>query len=123
MFESRNKSVIFVGDGSKNSHLLALTYYVDSISSELEKGIPGIKLIVVGSNWAKFFKQKGRSKNLEVWPLAKLFKLVAMIDASFAFVAPVTSSYNSYPYIVLAMERGLPFITFRIATMAHCEVR
>ena len=111
-----------MGDGSKHSHILALNYYVNSISLELEKGIPGIKLIVAGSNWAKFFQQMGRPRNLEVWPSARLFKLVRTMDASFAFVAPVTSSYNTYPYVILAMERGLPFITFRIASTVHCEV-
>ena len=76
----------------------------------------------MGSNWALFFQKNGRRESVEVLPPSNLMELVSIMDESFAFVAPILSSEDSYPFIVLAMERGLPFITFRVATSEHCEV-
>ena len=83
---------------------------------------------MIGRKWGKaatMIKESSSKVNVLFRANSRMQSLsyiIKLLDSAIAFVAPVLSSIDSYPYVVLAMERGIPYVTFKIAAEDLCEV-
>jgi hypothetical protein len=72
--------VVFVGDGSKKTQMLALKFYMDLIAFELNKGIPGIKLRGKSFQYQIFKNIYNILFRVQLWDRTGLYSSRKMVD-------------------------------------------
>ena len=112
-------NVVFIGDGKYELNYSGMKWFDEEVILELEKGIPGIKCLVIGPNWdPTIFKNQAKFQFLGE---LRLHESIEVLDRSLAFVMPVTKYYGLYAYSALAMERGLPIIATTAGAQSLCK--
>ena len=115
-------NLVFMGDGDHIADCAAMRWYTAMVAPELNKGIPGVKLIVIGPNWEDF-KIHHPSESVEYHGAAKsIEEQNSILDSARAYVSPIRASSGVNVNNVLAMGRALPVITTPAGATGMCNI-
>ena len=116
------ENLVFMGDGDHIADFAGMRWYVSMVAREIDKGIPGVKLIVLGPNWDTF-KDQYPSKSVEYYGAARsLEEQNSILDSARAYVCPIRASSGVNVNSVLAMGRSLPVITSPGGATGMCNI-
>lgn len=119
---SERKDLIFIGDGSSVSDVHAIRWYIHMVAPEVEKGVPGIKLNIVGDNWDHLAKAHS-SSTLVFHGRPKSTEAIAnLLGTLRAYISPFRTSTGVNVNNVVAMGMGLPVITTPAGATGMCKV-
>ena len=120
-FNHRN-NLVFVGNGENPTNVHAMKWYLESIAAELEKGIPGVKLIVIGQSWDSFVEgQPEALKHMLFKGSLSTQDMNDVIDDAKVFIAPIRASTGINTKNVLALNRGIPLVTTPSGAIGMCQ--
>jgi glycosyltransferase involved in cell wall biosynthesis len=116
------KNLVFVGNGENPTNIHAIKWYLESLAQEMSKGIPGVKLLIVGQSWDAFREAQPDSEKYIIFlgPLSTE-DMNLVIDKAKVFVAPIRASTGINTKNVLALGRGIPLVTTPAGSAGICS--
>ncbi len=119
-FNYRN-NLVFVGNGENPTNIHAMKWYIESLASELKKGIPGIKLTVIGRSWDAFAMSQPESTEYMLFTGSlSTNDMNDAIDRAKVFISPIRASTGINTKNVLALNRGIPLVTTPAGAVGMC---
>lgn len=119
-FASR-KDIVFVGNGENPTNIHAMKWYLESLAEEIAKGIPGVRLKVIGNAWDTFIEgQPTSTKYMDFLGPLSTEDMNTAIDSALVFVAPIRASTGINTKNVLALNRGIPLVTTPAGAVGMC---
>lgn len=120
---NERKDLVFVGDGDNPANYDAMEWWVNVIAKEVNNGIPGVKLYVIGKAWDEFQKTNPMYKTYVIFfgtrnPLER----TKILDAVRVFVSPIKASSGIRSESILALTHGLPLVTTPAGAPGLCAV-
>ena len=119
-FQSRNQ-LVFVGNGENPTNIHAMKWYLSSIAPEMDKGIPGVKLVVIGQSWDAFVEGEVDANKYMIFKGSLSTEdMNKVIDECKVFIAPIRASTGINTKNVLALNRGIPLVTTPAGAIGMC---
>ena len=118
---SKRRNLVFVGNGENPTNIHAMKWFLESLAKEFVKGIPGVRLTVIGQAWDAFKENEAESaKYMDFLGPLSTQAMNAAIDQSLVFISPVRASTGINTKNVLALNRGIPLVTTPAGAVGMC---
>lgn len=122
----KRSNLVFVGNGENPTNIHAMNWYINDIAPEIEKGIPGVKLFVIGPGWEAFQGarhniQKNMTQYLKFMGKMGTKEMNNIINSAKVFISPIIASTGINTKNVLALSLGIPLVTTPAGSVGMCE--
>ena len=120
---SGRKDIVFVGSGNAEVNVKAIKWLDENIIRDLDNGIPGIKCDIYGKHWEHLKDKLLNKDKFNFKNFSSLSVLAEYFNNYISFVYPIISNrFGRNPYILLALESGLPPVMTQSAAEGLCDI-
>jgi hypothetical protein len=120
---SGRKNIVFVGSGNAEVNVKAIKWLDENIIKDLDNGIPGIRCDIYGKHWEHLKDKLLNKDKFNFKNFSSLSELAENFNNYISFVYPIISNrFGRNPYILLALESGLPPVMTQSAAEGLCDI-